>query len=68
VLSKASVFWLGLILIQASLGVLTVLKYKPADVATLHVLFGALTLGIGALCVFVARTKKLSAQVETIGS
>jgi len=68
VLSKASVFWLGLILIQASLGVLTVLKYKPADIATLHVLFGALSLGIGALCVFVARTKKLSTQVGAIGS
>ena len=68
VLSKASVFLLGLILIQAALGALTVLKYKPADIATLHVLFGALSLGTGALCVFVARTKELPTQAKAVSS
>ena len=59
VLSKCSIFWLGLILIQATLGALTVLKYKPADIATLHVFFGALSLSSGFLCVLVARSKEL---------
>lgn len=42
-------FWLGLILIQATLGAATVLSGKAADVATAHVLVGALSLATGAM-------------------
>lgn len=39
--------WLALIWVQAGLGIVTVLKNKPADMATLHVMTGALTLLVG---------------------
>ena len=48
-LCKVALFWLGLVLVQILLGALTVLKYKPADIATMHVLFGSLALITGAL-------------------
>ncbi|HUS34180.1 MAG TPA: COX15/CtaA family protein [Verrucomicrobiae bacterium] len=41
--------WLALILLQAVLGVVTVLKNKPADIATAHVVVGAASLALGAL-------------------
>jgi len=61
--SKISLLWSGLILIQATLGVLTVLKYKPADIATLHVLFGALSLCTGAIVTLISRTKELPSMI-----
>jgi cytochrome c oxidase assembly protein subunit 15 len=48
-LAKGSVFWLGLIAVQAGLGAATVLTNKAADVATAHVLAGALSLATGAM-------------------
>ncbi len=42
-----STAWMVLIWGQAGLGVVTVLKNKPADIATLHVMTGALTLLVG---------------------
>jgi len=41
--------WLALILLQAVLGIVTVLKNKPADIATAHVVVGAASLAFGAL-------------------
>lgn len=41
--------WLGLILIQVTLGAWTIWSNKAADVATAHVLVGALSLVTGAL-------------------
>ena len=61
VLSKIALLWLGLTLIQALLGILTVLKYKPADIATLHVLTGAGLLLIGAFGATISRTRALPA-------
>jgi len=54
-LSRVATFWLGLVLVQVLLGALTVLKYKPADTATMHVLFGSLTLITGTLGVVICR-------------
>ena len=48
-LRKLTSLWLGLILLQAVLGVVTVLKNKPADIATAHVVVGAASLALGAL-------------------
>jgi cytochrome c oxidase assembly protein subunit 15 len=47
--TKLTTFWLGLILLQAGLGVVTVLKNKPADIATAHVVVGAASLALGTL-------------------
>lgn len=47
--SKLTGVWLGLILLQAALGVITVLKNKPADIATAHVVVGAASLALGTL-------------------
>lgn len=41
--------WVGLIVIQAALGVFTVLSNKAADVATAHVMIGAASLVVGVL-------------------
>lgn len=49
VLSKLSVAWFGMIVFQGGLGALTVLKNKPADIATLHVVVGAISLAWGAM-------------------
>jgi heme a synthase len=46
---KLSLLWLGLILTQVALGAATVLSHKAADIATLHVLVGALSLATGSL-------------------
>jgi len=48
-LSRLALIWLGLILTQVLLGAATIWSNKAADVATAHVLVGALSLGAGAL-------------------
>jgi cytochrome c oxidase assembly protein subunit 15 len=48
-LSKMTLAWLILILAQAILGAATIWSGKAADVATAHVLLGALSLASGAL-------------------
>lgn len=65
--AKISAGWLGLILLQAILGVATVLSNKAADMATLHVLVGALSLMTGTMLVLVT-TKycaTIAANTET---
>jgi cytochrome c oxidase assembly protein subunit 15 len=52
--AKVSLFWLGLIVTQAALGAATVLSDKAADVATAHVLVGALSLATGSILSIVA--------------
>lgn len=47
--------WACLIFLQAILGILTVLMNKPADIATAHVLTGALCLVIGVVLFLAAR-------------
>jgi len=49
VLSRFSLVWVGLILVQIALGAFTIWSNKAADVATAHVVAGALTLATGAL-------------------
>jgi cytochrome c oxidase assembly protein subunit 15 len=44
-----AVFWISLVLLQITLGAWTVLSNKAADVATAHVLCGALMLVVGVL-------------------
>jgi cytochrome c oxidase assembly protein subunit 15 len=53
-LAKLALFWLGLILVQILLGAATIWSNKAADVATAHVLAGALSLVTGALGYIIA--------------
>ncbi|HXR48003.1 MAG TPA: COX15/CtaA family protein [Candidatus Limnocylindrales bacterium] len=53
-LAKLALFWLGLILVQILLGAATIWSNKAADVATAHVLGGALSLVTGALGYIIA--------------
>jgi heme a synthase len=53
-LAKLAAFWLALILGQIGLGAATIWTNKAADVATLHVMVGALSLVTGALWCIIA--------------
>jgi cytochrome c oxidase assembly protein subunit 15 len=53
-LAKFALFWLALIVLQIGLGVGTILSNKAADIATAHVLVGALSLVTGALWCIIA--------------
>jgi len=54
--SKLALVWLGLILAQGVLGAATIWSNKAADVATAHVVVGALSLATGAiLCIVSTR-------------
>jgi cytochrome c oxidase assembly protein subunit 15 len=48
-LAKVAYLWAGLVLVQALLGASTIWSNKAADVATAHVLIGALCLATGTL-------------------
>jgi cytochrome c oxidase assembly protein subunit 15 len=62
-LSRLALGWLGLILTQALLGAATIWSNKAADVATAHVLVGALSLTVGTMMSLIAlRELALSRQ------
>jgi len=70
-LAKVAFFWLGLIFVQIGLGAATILTNKAADVATAHLLVGALSLVTGALWCIIAfgRSVKVPAvQTEAFGA
>ena len=55
--------WAALVVVQVLLGIFTILRNKPADVATAHVAVGALTLVTGCLLVVVSRRQERSVPV-----
>jgi cytochrome c oxidase assembly protein subunit 15 len=57
-LTKFAFFWLGLIVIQIALGIETIWSNKAADIATAHVLVGALSLVTGSLWCIIAFARK----------
>lgn len=60
--------WLGMIVTQACLGIVTVLKNKPADIATAHVVVGAASLALGFLMsMMVVRLAREQTQVSAAG-
>lgn len=63
-LSRGAMVWAGLVLMQFSLGMLTIWTNKAADVATLHVAGGALLLLNGTVLILVAR--KLNVPVRSM--
>ena len=62
-LTKLAIFWLALIILQIALGIATILTNKAADVATAHVLVGALSLVTGALWCIIAFGRSTVAAV-----
>ena len=66
-LRKVSLFWVGLALVQVTLGILSILFQRKADVTTAHVALGALTFATGWMLVliasrFVAQTASVTAR------
>lgn len=60
-LSRLALVWLGMILLQALLGAGTIWSNKAADIATAHVLVGALSLTAGVMmCVIAFRGSVLA--------
>jgi len=57
-LTKFAFVWLGLILVQIALGIETIWSNKAADIATSHVLVGALSLVVGVLWCVIAFARK----------
>lgn len=53
-LQRLTLGWLGLILLQVLLGAATIWSNKAADIATAHVLVGALSLAMGVQLILVA--------------
>jgi heme a synthase len=66
-LTKLAFFWLALIIFQIALGIATIWTNKAADVATAHVMVGALSLVTGALWCLIGfgRSAKLP-ETETV--
>jgi cytochrome c oxidase assembly protein subunit 15 len=70
-LTKFAWFWFGLILVQIGLGAATILTNKAADVATVHLLGGALSLVTGALWCLIAFARSAdqpATQTESFGA
>ncbi len=70
-LARFALVWLGLITAQIGLGIWTVLSNKAADVATLHLLVGALSLVTGAFWCLIAFRRSATLPVtenETFGA
>jgi cytochrome c oxidase assembly protein subunit 15 len=64
-LQRLAFVWLALILVQAALGAWTIWSNKAADVATAHVMVGALSLVTGVLGCIIA-FRRLAGPVEII--
>lgn len=70
-LTKFAFFWLGLMVVQIGLGAATILTNKAADVATAHLLGGALSLVTGALWCMIAfarSAEQTATQTESFGA
>jgi heme a synthase len=65
VLSRLALVWLGLILTQALLGAATIWSNKAADIATGHVLVGALALALGAMMSIISYRERAFARRAT---
>jgi cytochrome c oxidase assembly protein subunit 15 len=64
-LSRMSLAWLGVILAQVLLGAATIWSNKAADIATAHVLVGAVSLALGAILSIVSYRELMFDYRET---
>jgi heme A synthase len=53
-LRKTAALWVAIVLVQAVLGILTILSQRKVDVTTAHVAVGAVTFLVGWLLVLIA--------------
>ena len=68
-LTKLALGWLALILAQVALGAATIWYNKAADVATAHVLVGALALTVGAVwCIMAFRRSEPLTETQPLGA
>ncbi|HYG35935.1 MAG TPA: COX15/CtaA family protein, partial [Clostridia bacterium] len=67
-ISKSTLVWLGIILVQVFLGAATIWSNKAADVATAHVLVGALSLALGGISTIVSFRETTPARASTESS
>lgn len=65
-LGKLTSCWFALIAVQATLGVMTIVMNKPADVATAHVAVGAASLVTGSLAFLIAHRTAARGNFENI--
>ncbi|MCW5556286.1 MAG: hypothetical protein KIT22_00305 [Verrucomicrobiae bacterium] len=63
-LARGAALWLALGVLQALLGATTIWTNKAADVATAHVVLGAVTLLTGTLLILVARKLRVAEPTE----
>ncbi|MEI6193142.1 MAG: COX15/CtaA family protein, partial [Verrucomicrobiota bacterium] len=67
-LTNLAIFWLALMFAQIALGAWTIWSNKAADVATAHVMVGALSLVTGALWCLIGFVRSTSfPQTQTLG-
>jgi heme a synthase len=62
ILSKLTLVWLGLILTQVALGAATIWSDKAADIATAHVLVGALSLALGVIVCIISPYEQVATR------
>lgn len=67
-LSRLTLFWLGLILGQMLLGAATIWSNKAADIATAHVVVGALSLALGVIVSIISAKAPVLTRAEVAGS
>jgi cytochrome c oxidase assembly protein subunit 15 len=58
--SRLALAWFLLVVLQALLGAATIWSNKAADIATGHVMLGALSLGLGTLLTLIAANQRAS--------
>lgn len=64
VLRKVSALWVAMVLVQVTLGILTILSQRKVDVTTAHVAVGALTFMTGWLLVLIT-SRSLACATQT---
>jgi len=66
-LAKLSLLWFGLISTQVVLGAVTIWSNKAADIATVHVLVGALSLALGTIsCIICSRDHSFARNAAAV--
>lgn len=65
-LAKLSLAWFGLIVLQIILGAATIWSHKAADIATAHVVVGALSLITGALLTIISFRVLIPVRVAAV--
>ncbi len=66
-LTKSAWLWTALLVVQIILGIATIMTNKAADIATLHVMVGALSLLVGALWWFIAARRTALTAIALTG-